>query len=498
MNIQNSVPRETAELFWEILRPSRKTDSHSLLKQILKWTEDFSSSEWIILDESVRRTVPYYAMTDKGRSAPDDLLPKNSSDEMRILFLGLCTMHPDGFFREKALNLLNSADSGSELHFILLRLTDWVKPVRMLAEKMLGERLETNYNFFYIKYYELAVRTQRSARSGNSELLTSISRLLSSDSSVQYDSPALSGFSQKIKNEFIVNVILNKDLQRVELIRWYLQENQPFLKFRILKKCLESFTFGPNELIDLFRNPAPVRCRMLILDSLRKNRGTESHEFIKKLIFSRSSYIRKMARDAYELNEKNEFRKIYQGNLNSADYRLGSISGLSETGEEDDVIFLLDFIESEDPRIRKAAAIATAKLSASELKPVILNFLSDPETSGTAFKIISKHRMLTDNSDIERIFLNAESSQIRKNCLKLLLSSSKWDSILYMIRYLNTDGENGEISRTALDRWMKNFNRSFSSPDKTQKEKIITEIRIQPENGNSAVLGTILSILNHF
>lgn len=498
MNNQNSVPRETAELFWEILLPSRKKDSFSLLKQILKWTADFSASEWIILDESVRRTFPYYTLTDLSRSAPDDLLPKNSSDEMRILFLGLCTMHPDGFFREKALNLLNSADSGSELHFILLRLTDWVKPVRMLAEKMLGERLETNYNFFYIKYYELAVRTQRSARSGNSELLTSISRLLSSDSSVQYDSPALSRFSQKIRNEFIINVILDRNYEKKELKHFYQKEKQPFLKYRILIKYLIKGNLTSEELKDLFRIKAPLKCRILILENLKKIGDTEHHEFIKKLIFSRFSYIRKMARDAYELNEKNEFRKIYQGNLNSADYRLGSISGLSETGEEDDVIFLLDFIESEDPRIRKAAAIATAKLSASELKPVILNFLSDPETSGTAFKIISKHRMLTDNSDIERIFLNAESSQIRKNCLKLLLSSSKWDSLLYMIRYLNTDGENGEISRTALDRWMKNFNRSFSSPDKTQKEKIITEIRSQPENGNSAVFGTILSILNHF
>lgn len=486
----------TAELFWELIHSPK--NSQMLLDQISASVKNFTPADWVLLDEAVRKSYPYYASLKMGKKNPKEFVPEKSTAEQEILFLGLCSMHPDGFFREKALNLLNPAKTGSELPFVLLRLKDWVGPVRSLAEKMVRERLLSVYAPFYIRFYYLVLRAGRSERTGKSEIFSLISRLLSSEISLHYESPALLNFSQKTRNEFIINVILDRNYEKKDLKSFYQKEKQPFLKYRILIKYLNENNLSSEELKDLFRIKAPLRCRILILEHLKKTGDFGSSEFIRELIFSRFSYIRRMARDVSDLNGKNEFRKIYLENLNSEEHLLGSIGGLSETGEPDDVLELLDFLESKDLSIRKAAVLAAARLSVLELKPVILDFLSDAGLTGTASRVLEKNRSLSDNADIEKLFLSTDNGTVRKNCLKLLLSSSKWDSILYMVRYLETAGETGEMCRFGLDRWLQNFNKSFTSPDRDQKERIPAEIQNKKENRLSDVYSTVISILNHF
>ncbi|HMZ60214.1 MAG TPA: hypothetical protein PL048_15670, partial [Leptospiraceae bacterium] len=474
----------TADLFWELIHSGRPKEMNILLDQISISVKDFGSEDWIQLDEAVRKSSPYYASLNMREKNPAEFVPENSTLEKQVLLLGLCSMHPVGFFREKALNLLGKVRDGSELPFLLLRLKDWAGPVRSAAEKMLRERLSSEYSSYYIQFYHLVLRAGRSERAAESEIFTGVSRLLSQEPSLQYDSPALLNFSQKIRNEFIINVIFIRDYEKEDLKSFYRKETQPFLKYRILIKYLEKENLDTEELKDLFRISAPLKCRILILEKLRNFKDTVSSEFIRELIFSRFSYVRKMAREASERNGKNDFRKIYLDHLNIPEKRLGAVGGLSETGNPDDVIELLDFLESEDARIRNEALLAAAGLSPSELKPVILDFLSNPETSNTAFRTVSRHRILALNSDIEKIFLNTENMQIQKNCLKLLLSSSKWDSLLYILRYLKTEGETGEICRSALDRWLLNFNKSFILPDSAQKERILSEIPVTAAGRN--------------
>lgn len=60
-------------------------------------------------------------------------------------YLALASFHPDGYVREAAVRRLDRHDSGREIPYLLLRLSDWVEPVRRLAAESLSRRLTPHH-----------------------------------------------------------------------------------------------------------------------------------------------------------------------------------------------------------------------------------------------------------------------------------------------------------------------------------------------------------------
>ncbi|MBW3625223.1 MAG: hypothetical protein KY468_17635, partial [Armatimonadetes bacterium] len=98
-----------------------------------------------------------------GNSDWNDLRPEGVSTLIRfpeetVSLLGAASGHRSGHVREAALRLLAEVHDGSELPFLLVRLNDWVGPIRRAAREAVEERLNVRYAPHLVRNLELVFR----------------------------------------------------------------------------------------------------------------------------------------------------------------------------------------------------------------------------------------------------------------------------------------------------------------------------------------------------
>lgn len=94
--------------------------------------------------DGVRAQSPYLAGHVAGRwhrVSPRELTWLRRYGDSFVWLVGYASFQPSGYVREEAVRLLSRIDTGDELRFLLIRLNDWVAPVRLAAERAVLERL---------------------------------------------------------------------------------------------------------------------------------------------------------------------------------------------------------------------------------------------------------------------------------------------------------------------------------------------------------------------
>lgn len=67
------------------------------------------------------------------------------------------------------------------------------------------------------------------------------------------------------------------------------------------------------------------------------------------------------------------------------------------------------------------------------------------------------------------LFRSAVQVHVRRNALSLIGKLGKWDSIHYLTRAVGDADDNiADLARRSIERWLAQFNRSFSSPEPEQ------------------------------
>jgi hypothetical protein len=65
--------------------------------------------------------------------------------------IALASMHKSGFVRERAVRLLAGRRDGGELPLLLVRVNDWVAPVREAAGAAVRARLQPAYAVHFVR-----------------------------------------------------------------------------------------------------------------------------------------------------------------------------------------------------------------------------------------------------------------------------------------------------------------------------------------------------------
>jgi len=93
-----------------------------------------------------RRWYWYAAHFDEWRRLePRELAKWVGPGEPGILLIRLSSFHPNGFVREEALRRLGLIEDGTELPYLLLRLSDWVPQVQAAALGLVSQRVRAGY-----------------------------------------------------------------------------------------------------------------------------------------------------------------------------------------------------------------------------------------------------------------------------------------------------------------------------------------------------------------
>lgn len=167
------------------------------------------------------------------------------------------------------------------------------------------------------------------------------------------------------------------------------------------------------------------------------------------------------------------------------------ISGLGETGAAADDHFVVPYTSHHAGKIRGAALRALAKLNRNAHVDIFIEALRDqvPHVSRQALNALADKVSTINGERIWELFQSAAHAHVKRNVFSLIERLGKWDSIYYLVRAVRDPDEAiAVMSRSAIQRWLARFNRSFSSPTPEQLTKLGHALA---EGGNLLDSGTM-------
>jgi HEAT repeat protein len=424
------------------------------------------------VDKLFRERTSYDWTYDWHNENPNNLVLPIMSVEERTTIFGLCSFHPNGYFREKAIKELSIISTGQELPYLFIRLNDWVQVVSSLAKSALLQKIRRENFRYIIDNLPLIYKLKDCERNTHSAVIGKVFEILSEKLNIMEFHYGLESKDSKVRLHCYDIAAEAKLFDNIQILNYIIKEKVPYIRMRILNKILKTITkeeftaFAPQLLKD---NYAPIR--FAALDMLYKYHHENCIEELKKALTDRSTSIRERARYLLRKNGYSDFSSFYIESIQNQQNVIGAICGLGEIRGKDETKYLTHFLQSDKVNIVKATIKSLSKLDFSNFKELIITFVADPRigVSRDARRILNKQITTNDGEKIYEIYKNSELEHVKINAAYLLCSLNKWNSINYIIEICGHTNQNlSRFGKQELDRWIFNFNRSYLHPSKEQ------------------------------
>lgn len=294
-------------------------------------------------------------------------------DYMYALILG--TFHPNGYYREKC--LLELAESEGSLPYLLLRLNDWVDPVRRRAAQCYELRAKKASLNEIITGCVVLEKLQRSKRCVKQDVNAVTEEIIQRLEVLQpeMDLNALPQYEFHERKALYKFLIDNHILTFEQMNR--LLEKEPHWNCQTLLICaLISHRQCTMEQIDCYMENKNVCIRRKALEYKYQVLHNAWNGLEWKLLDG-SRGIRENA--AFILRKHTDFhiREFYIAHLQDENPET-AIMGLSESGKSEDWKLLLPFLNSPNIRLLCAALTALSRFSEFDGYELYWNYLDHP------------------------------------------------------------------------------------------------------------------------
>jgi hypothetical protein len=393
------------------------------------------------------------------------------------VLVGAASFHANGRVRETAVRILDEADTGAELRFLLIRLNDWVESVRSAAECAVQRRFKPEYADAFARNADLIERLAYWGRADHSSLLRWIFEFLRAPDSVR----AVLVFLET------GNVASRRVLYRVlldsgrpcdpRLIERALTDSDPLcclLGIRAAAK-LSSVDAQRSSLRRAVTH-AFAAVRLVAARGLAFGFSDEPEETFVKLLMDSAASVRVVARHRLRQAGWSDFLAFYTAQLEtrSAMARRIAVKAIGEVGDAGSAALVLPFLSASDSRLAAAALRTLAVLDGDAYVEQFVAAMHSGQAALTkeAGVALAGRISLVDLEELRSIGNSLPWGFARRRILALLFTAPKWDALLNILTSLR-DPEPAavELAREYLARWMVQFNRRSSplTPDHQQR-----------------------------
>lgn len=416
------------------------------------------------------------------RALIKNLDPDSSSKQLVISELGRRSKDRDGRYREAALRELMSCYDGTELHYILLRLNDWVFQIHDLATNAIDSRLKLDYGMHFLSELDILPALWRSTRYDFTALRQSIEERI-----IQVESS--NGLRIKIDS-------CKRDVRLYAYELWLQKNKLEALAVCVSAKDIEIRTRAVNEaLLALSENEVRTylgkwiqnKASTVRLDTLKwilaKSGFEDKMVFAHKALFDKSRAVRACARSAFT---ESDWKYIYLKELDLDSNLYSSLSALSETATKISFTMLEPFLHNECGKVRAAAYSLLFKELVVDLpadytleRYVALAFLDHSgRCSREANKVLQKNPRLLTLDYLWTIVANPTSPRARAIALAVIARNSKWASLPYLLKALSIQDQHFEkTTRDAINQWFIDSNKSGIAATDQQKEACLESLK---------------------
>jgi hypothetical protein len=429
------------------------------------------------LDHIFRNHTSLDCTYDWKNESPKNLLMSDMTEADKIIILGLCSFHPNGFFREKALHLLDLHDSGNEFPYLLIRCNDWVSEIRESAKKYVECRLTTKYVNHIVNNLPIIFKLKNTRRNDHSQMFEHVAHLLSQKESFPYLDQGTRSKSIKVRY-FCYQMIVYSKLYKKELLFNYLKlEKEPHPRLLLFNELISDISVIEfNEYYPILKKDKFPMIRARVLEKYHFFFPNESICELESALVDKSYMIRSLVRFLLKKHNFTDFCSFYMRMINTKQSLRGAILGLGEVGKKDHAKEVIPFLAHNDVSIVKAAIRALAMLDGENYKGEFVWMLNHRHVgiSNAARKSLATLNYSDLKEQLYTMYKKTNYKHTQYNIALLLCSLAKWDAINYIIEfYVSREDSNlTGLGRGYFVKWIENFNRTFDSPTMIQIESI--------------------------
>jgi HEAT repeat protein len=384
------------------------------------------------------------------------------------VLVGAASFHANGRVREAAVRILDEADTGAELRFLLIRLNDWVESVRSAAERAIQRRFKPEYAEAFARNADLIERLAYWGRADHSSLLRWIFEFLRAPDSVRAVLVFLDT-GDVAPRRVLYRVLLDPGRPcDPGLIERALTDSDPvccLLGIRAVAK-LSSADAQRSSLRRALAHPFAA-VRLVAARGLAFSFSDEPEETFVELLMDSAASVRVVARHRLRQAGWNDFLGFYtaQFETRSAIARRIAVKAIGEVGDAGSAALVLPFLSASDSRLAAAVLGTLAVLDGdAHVEQFVAAMRSgQPALTREAAVALAGRIPLVDLEELRSIGNSLPWGFARRRILPLLFAAPKWDALLNILTSLR-DSEPAavELAREHLARWMVQFNRRSS------------------------------------
>jgi HEAT repeat protein len=437
------------------------------------------------LDQVMRERSPYNWSYPSPWTElkPGQLKLLQRFEEESVFALGVASMHYSGYVRDEALRKLSDTQDGTELPFLLLRLNDWVQPVRQTALALVRLRVTSKYAPFFVMNIALVNRLRLARRGEQEGIVGEIEQLLRSEEGRTALLTGLASTDYQVKRACYKLGFGAESLHQIQLVEKALSEQDPAIRLQGAQRIASlSDPKSVEQLLSRAQKDRFAQVRRTVIETLCTKFQDKEQQWLEEALMDNHPSVRGYAQ--FQLGKEGSFklRKFYIDALDRSEATTlpAVISGLGETGAVSDSDLVVPHLSSQIPRVRRAVLRTLARLKADAFVDVFQRYLSDDSRSVSreAMKGLSKTLHLTTGETLWSVFANAQELHVRRNVLFLIARLSKWESISYLLSACDSDAESlRNLADSYIHRWHARFNASFTAPSKPQVERLTAALR---------------------
>ena len=430
-----------------------------------------------LLDRRIRSSWRGYRRSIWSELQNPGSLPRATT--LEIAPLGMASFHANGRVREKAVRLLAKENDGSELPFLVMRLNDWVEPVRRLAENAVLTRLGSISLETIARCLPLFERVSNQQRASHTRVASRLEERLNVDAGEVVLLVSLNDFDQSVRRSAL------SYLQRLEGTTWTAvlertaQSRDAHLR---LWAAREAFSRLGAELakpvLELLRSDPYRGIRIEALRGTLELGEVDVSTALNRALFDVSGTVRHFARFFWRPKASaDHFASLYRSELASEQRGrlIGSALGLGEVGKPHDATVLAPLLDNPLSSVVRAALTGMTKLDPERAREQLLRHLLD-HRAGVRREAARLLAPMVDSSDFESIRVMIEhgpEEPMHASWLELIRGFHGWDQLRLMLRLYCRDnaGKHANRLRLASSLWLARFRNATSAREPVRNEQ---------------------------
>ena len=427
---------------------------------------------WPLIDDKIRHQLEYSITSPRGIGG--DPLPETES----MILIALC--HSSGRLREKAIQISEQVRPTLAVPLLLIRVNDWVQPVRNAAASKLTKPLQSLSSEEKLALLPVLLRLRECGRHSRHDMLDSWLGILTTPFDEKAWLAAWQAASGKNRRGYLEVLKTSGHLPSATTRQELLGSNNRLALFWYIREVLPKLdTSGRNDAHFVIRKSRVAAARRVWLSHcLETHSSLEVEQLLREALLDRNRSIRQFARFHLTRISLIDITAFYREALSQAETEATALVALAEVAPEEAHREAVSRLGSHSPALLKAALTSLSSESLGQYLQFLMDSIESalPGVSKIARKRLFEIRRIVGTELVAKPdWWDQFQHSTKLHMIHMAPHFQKWDCLEFLLAHLH-EGPLFEDAVAALRIWKGKGNRSFSRLAPARRQKLLSAI----------------------